>query len=267
MTERRTWSLAEIVAQLRGLGVTRGGVLLVHTAFRATGPVQGGPAGLIAALREALGPEGTLAMPSWTGDDDAVFDPATTPADPALGVVPDTFWWLPDVLRSGHPMAFAARGRRAEELVEGPMVLPPNGPGSALERLVAAEGRVLLLGVGHDANTTIHFAELAAGVPYRRSKHVTVAGPDGPRRIDYGENDCCCRRFALAEDWLAGEGAIAHGAVGNAAARLMRACDLVRIVAARLYAAPLAFLCDPAAGCGECDDARAGVGRGPEPAP
>ena len=53
-----------LVEQLHVLGVARGAVLLVHTAFSRVGPVKGGPRALIAALREALGPEGTLAMPS-----------------------------------------------------------------------------------------------------------------------------------------------------------------------------------------------------------
>ena len=93
-------STAEITAQLRALGVAEGDVLLVHTSFRAIRPIEGGPQGLIAALRDALGPKGTLVMPSWTGSDEEPFDAATTPASSDLGVVADTFWRLPGVLRS-----------------------------------------------------------------------------------------------------------------------------------------------------------------------
>ena len=60
---------SELVAQLRRLGVREGVVVVVHTSFRAVRPVVGGPLGLIEALREALGPDGTLVMPAWTGDD------------------------------------------------------------------------------------------------------------------------------------------------------------------------------------------------------
>ena len=49
----------DVVAQLRALGVADGDVLLVHTSFRAVRPVEGGPAGLISALQEAVGPAGT----------------------------------------------------------------------------------------------------------------------------------------------------------------------------------------------------------------
>ena len=49
-------SRAEVADQLRALGVEEGGVLLVHTSFRAIRPVEGGPLGLIEAIRDALGP-------------------------------------------------------------------------------------------------------------------------------------------------------------------------------------------------------------------
>ncbi len=96
--ETRELSSAEVAKQLQALGVEQGGVLLVHTSFRATRPVEGGPLGLIRALRDALGPQGTLVMPSWTGSDDEPFEPKTTPASPDLGVVADTFWRLAGVL-------------------------------------------------------------------------------------------------------------------------------------------------------------------------
>jgi aminoglycoside N3'-acetyltransferase len=53
-------SKRELVQQLLDLGVKPGDVLLVHTSFSKIRPVEEGPQGLIAALRLALGPEGTL---------------------------------------------------------------------------------------------------------------------------------------------------------------------------------------------------------------
>ena len=66
----------KVADQLRALGVQPGAILLVHTSYRAVGPVSGGPLGLIEALHAALGRDGTLVIPSWTGDDDEPFDPA-----------------------------------------------------------------------------------------------------------------------------------------------------------------------------------------------
>lgn len=244
-----------VCEQLWELGVAPGGVLLVHTSFRAIRPVDGGPAGLIDQLRVALGPAGTLVMPSWSDNDDEPFDPAGTTADPDLGVVADTFWRQPGVLRSDHPFAFAAAGPAAATVVGDPLPLPPHAPASPVGRVHDLDGQVLLLGVNHDADTTIHLAELRAGAPYRRGKHCTVIRDGRAVRLDYGENDHCCQRFNLVDDWLRERGMQAEGPVGHGHARLARSRDIVDTVTARLAADPLLFL-HPAGECEQCDDAR-----------
>lgn len=256
---RRELSRAEVAAQLRALGVEAGGVLLVHSSFRATRPVGGGPLGLIDALRDALGPDGTLVMPSWTGNGDEPFDPTATPASPDLGIVPDIFWRLPGVARSGHPFAFAAAGAQAARITSDPLPLPPHIPESPVGRVHELDGQVLLLGVGHDADTTLHLAELLAGVPYRVRNHCTVLQNGRPVRIDYGENDHCCARFALADDWLRVRDLQREGSVGHAHARLARARDIVEAALEHLVHDPVLFLHPSSAGCAECDQARASV--------
>ena len=76
-------------------------------------------------------------------------------------------------------------------------------------------GKVLLIGVDHDADTTIHVAELLANVPYRVPKHITVLKDGRPTRIEYRENDHCCQRFKLANDWLRALGQQSEGRVGQ----------------------------------------------------
>jgi aminoglycoside N3'-acetyltransferase len=257
MMETRELSGDEVVDQLRALGVREGGVLLVHTSFRAVRPVEGGPRGLIAALQAALGPGGTLVMPAWTGDDETPFDPVSTPAAADLGVVAETFWRMPGVVRSGHPFAFAASGPRAAEVTADPLPLPPHIPESPVGRVHDLDGQVLLLGVSHDADTTLHLAELLAGVPYRLPKSITVMRDGRATRIDYGENDHCCERFALADAWLRERGLQSAGRVGHADARLIRAKDVVAVALQHLAHDPLVFLHPPGAGCEECDEARA----------
>lgn len=260
----RTVTVAELEEQLRSLGVERGGILLVHTSFRAVRPVEGGPRGLLAALRAALGPGGTLVLPAWTEDDDAPLDPAATPAARDLGVVADTFWRLPGVLRSDHPFALAAAGPRAAEIVLGPLPLPPHAAASPVGRVWELDGQVLLLGVGHEADTTLHLAELVAGVPYRVPRHCTVLRDGRPVRVEYGENDHCCARFALADGWLRERGRQAEGPVGHAHARLARSRDVVAVAVERLARDPLRFLHPAGTGCAECDEARASTaGRHP----
>jgi aminoglycoside N3'-acetyltransferase len=252
-------SRAHVAGQLRALGVREGGVLIVHTSFRAVRPVEGGPLGLIAALRDALGPEGTLVLPSGTGDDDTPFDPLTTPARDDLGILPELFWRQPGVLRGNHFDAYAAAGPRAAEIVFAPLKLPPSSPGSAISVIHQLDGQVLLLGVGHDNNTLLHLAEIMGGAPYRVPHHYTVLQDGRPVRIDYGENDHCCQGFALMDPPLRAAGLQSEGPAGYAHARLVRARDLVRLAVERLADDPLLFLHPASAGCEECDVARASV--------
>jgi aminoglycoside 3-N-acetyltransferase len=256
MADRREIGADEVAAQLGALGVRPGGVLLVHASFRAVRPVAGGPAGLIAALHAAIGEEGTLVVPSWTGDDDAPFDAAATPASADLGVVADTFWRLPGVVRSSHPFAFAAAGPLAVRITAGPLPLPPHGPDSPIGRVHDLDGQVLLLGVGHDADTTLHLAELLGGVPYGVPRQCTVLEDGRPRRVAYEENDHCCERFALADGWLRERGLQAEGPVGQAHARLARARDIVSVALEHLAGDPLLFLHPASEECAECDEAR-----------
>lgn len=247
------FSREQLVEQLRSLGVSAGRVLLVHTSYRAVRPVENGPAGLIDALREAVGRGGTLVMPSWTGDDDEPFDPGKTPAAADLGVVADTFWRLPGVIRSTHCFAGAALGPAADYITQDPLPLPPHIAESPVGRVHELDGQILLLGVGHDANTTIHLAELLAGVPYRAPKHCTIRDEQGrPVRVDYEENDHCCQRFALADAWLRARGVQREGKVGKADARLANARDVVDLVRENLSRDPLTFL-HPQGECAECD--------------
>ena len=190
-------------------------------------------------------------------DDDVPFDPAASPCI-GMGVVADTFWRLPGVRRSDSPHAFAAAGPRADEITAPHPVDVPHGPDSPVGRACALDAQVLLIGVGHDANTTIHLGELLAGVRYRRPAHATVLRGGQPVRVDYGENDCCCARFALVDGWLDAAGAQQRGPVGHAEGRLARARDVVRVVTEHLGQDELVFLHPPGVDA-ECDEARASV--------
>ncbi len=250
-------SIQQMTQQLLALGVQPGGVLLVHTAFSQVKPVEDGPLGLIAALRAALEPAGTLVMPSMTDDDETPFDPHATPCR-GMGVVADTFWRQPGVLRSDSPHAFAAQGPLAAEITAAHPPDVPHGLDSPVGRVYERGGQVLLLGIDHTSNTTIHLAELLSGVRYRRKKHLMVRQGDQVVRIDYGEIDHCCQNFAWVEDWLAERGWQADGRVGHAAARLMRARHVVAVVRERLEREETTFL-HPFGVDEECDEARASI--------
>ena len=250
-------SIAAVTEQLRALGVERGHTLQVHTSFSRTGPIEGGPLGLIEALREAIGPDGTLVMPSMTDDDDHPFDALNTPCL-GMGVTADTFWRLPVVLRSDSPHAFAAVGPRAERITSPHPIEPPHGTDSPVGRVLELAGHVLLLGVGHDANTTVHLAELLAGVRYRRRKYVTVLNEGALLRLEYEEIDHCCERFALVESWLKERRLQRRGIVGHAEARLVSARAVVDVVVEHLRVDDTVFL-HPIGTDAECDDAWASM--------
>jgi aminoglycoside N3'-acetyltransferase len=238
--------------QLHALGLQPGGVVLVHSSYRAMRPVEGGPQGVIEALRTAVGANGTVVMPSWPGDDDLPFDPAGAAAAD-LGVMADTFWRQPGAVRSNNPFAFAALGPEAQRITSDPLPLPPHRLESPVGRVWELDGQILLLGVGHDANTTIHLAEILGGAPYRVAKRCMHLVDGRPVRIDYGENDHCCQRFALADGWMRERGLQQEGPVGYGQARLMRSRDLVDVVVEQLRADPTSFLHPRGSGCDECE--------------
>jgi aminoglycoside 3-N-acetyltransferase len=258
---RQTIPRSEMTEQLLALGVKHGDVLLAHTAFSRVAPVEGGPRGLIAALQGAVGPEGTLAMPSMSDDDDRPFDPRET-ACRGMGVVADTFWRLPGVLRSDSPHAFAAIGPRAAEITAVHPVDVPHGLDSPVGRIYELDGQVLLLGAGHDANTTVHLAETMAGVRYRRPKYAMVLRDGQPTRYKYSEIDHCCQKFNLMDQWLEAEGRQHRGIVGHAETRLIRSRDVVEIALCRLRGSETVFL-HPAGMDIECDEARASLAGSP----
>jgi aminoglycoside 3-N-acetyltransferase len=252
--EPKLISAVAIADDLTALGVRQGDVLLVHASYRAVRPVEGGPQGVVDALLRSVGSTGTVVMPSWSDDADTPFH-AQSRAAKDLGVVADTLWRQPGAVRSTHPFAFAAVGPHAERITSDPLPLPPHRRESPVGRVWELDGLILLLGVGHDANTTIHFAEVIAEVPYAVPKYVTDVRDGRPVRIVYLENDHCCQRFALADEWLRARGVQREGRVGNAHARLVRSRDVIEVVVAELRKEPTLFLHPRGSGCEECEEA------------
>ena len=91
----------------------------------------------------------------------------------------------------------------------------------------SCDAEILLLGVGHDANTTVHLAENLAGVRYKLPKYATVMRDGQPVRHHYDEIDHCCANFALLDSWLEARGHQQRGFVAGAPARLIGARDVV----------------------------------------
>ncbi len=61
-------NLESLTSGFRDLGVQTGDTLLVHSSYKSLGEVDGGPQTVIDALLSALGPNGTLIMPTFNFD-------------------------------------------------------------------------------------------------------------------------------------------------------------------------------------------------------
>ncbi len=171
---------ADLLNDLRRLGVKPGMTLIVHASLRAIGRVVGGPVAVILALEEAVGLEGNVVMPTQTeqlcapeeygGDLEAeeiriikehlpVYRPDLTPTS-HMGFIAETFRKQSGVLRSAHPhMSFAAWGADAETLTSGHALDDALSETSPLGRIYDKDGRILLLGAPTDSNTSLHLAE------------------------------------------------------------------------------------------------------------
>ena len=116
-------------------------------------------------------PGGHAGDASMTADDDHPFDPRATSCI-GMGIVTQTFWQLPGVLRSDSPPS----PRLARRLPVSPPhpVDVPHGLDSPVGQVYELDGQVLLLGVDHTANTTIHLGEYMRRARYRRKKYVTL---------------------------------------------------------------------------------------------
>lgn len=250
-------SKSRLIKQLQDLGVQSGAVLLVHIAFSKVKPVENDMLGLIDALETVISPEGTLVMPSMYWDEE-IFDPLTTDCCENMGIVADTFWRQPDVLRGDNAHAFAAKGTHAKHITASQPLDIPHGLDSPVGRIYELDGYVLMLGIDQTANTTIHLAENLAGVRYRTQTDLLIMQDNKPTRIKYGEINHCCQNFQLVDNWLNERGLIRKGNIGHAEARLMRSQDIIAVVTEKLRENETIFL-HPYGIDEECDEARAGI--------
>ena len=248
----RPATVETIAADLTNLGVAEGSLLLVHSSLSALGWVSGGAVAVVEALLQAAGPTGTIVMPthsthlsepanwqnppvpeSWwpiVRETMPAYDPRTTPTR-GMGAIPELFRTLPDSVRGEHPQwSFTAHGPLANEIVHPHALGSCLGEESPLGRIYAAEGSVLLLGVDHDSNTSLHLAEQRAFAS--SAAKISNGSPvmiDGRRQwVEFDELDIPEIDFReIGKSLHSSTGIIKEGKVALADAQLMSQRALV----------------------------------------
>lgn len=178
---------SNIVDALKSVGLQSGDSVMVHTSLGKMGYVCGGAQTVIEALIEVVGQDGTIIMPTqswknldpetgvhWDADEadwDIIrknwpaYDKALTPTN-TMGAVAEMFRSWPGAIRSDHPArSVAAFGKNAEYLTTDHDLSNIFGDTSPIGKLYELDGKVLLIGVDYDKNTSIHLADVRAEYP------------------------------------------------------------------------------------------------------
>jgi aminoglycoside 3-N-acetyltransferase len=244
------FTLDDLERDLRALGLAAGDTVLVHSSLSSIGYVVGGARTLVSAMLNVIGADGTLVVPTHSGDLSdpgkwvnppvpetwwpilrshmPAYDPAVTPTR-TMGTIPELVRHLPGALRSAHPaMSFCALGPNAEFITSGHGLAFGFDEFSPLARLYDLNARVLLLGVDHDRDTSIHLGEFR----YREDHEIVQEGApvlvNGQRQwvtfdtLEYNNDDFVQLGVAFRET-----GGERVGHVGVATARLFSQPQLV----------------------------------------
>lgn len=211
-------TISSLTMDFQKLGIKSGDTILVHSSLSAIGWTSGNAIAVIEALIKTVGLTGNIIMPSFTSEnsdpknwqnppvpeewhsiirkESPPFDPRKTPTR-MMGVIAETFRSYPNVLRSNHPRdSFCALGPKANYIISSHQLTPALGLNSPLERNVKLNGKILLLGVDHGNNTTLHYADWCANYKNKKfEKHATAILIENNRKwvefedLEYEDDD------------------------------------------------------------------------------
>jgi aminoglycoside 3-N-acetyltransferase len=244
----------EFVGSLRELGLRPGDSLLCHSSYKSfRAGVDGGPAAVGQALVDAVGPGGSAFVPTFNYGM-LPWDVRTTAS--LTGAVTDFFWRRPDAVRSDHPThAVAGVGPVAAGVLAHHATDLPFGPDSPIGQLWRENAWVLLIGVDHTTNSTIHIAEALLDLPYlRRSRSALVVRGGSTEPITV-RRPPCSNGFNVVDAPLRAAAQIREGFAGGSRLLLMRSRDLVGAAQDLLGQDSAALLC-PQGTCDFCDASR-----------
>jgi aminoglycoside 3-N-acetyltransferase len=249
---------------LRQLDLPRPTAVIAHASLSAFGQVNGGASTLLGALLSCID---SLIMPTFTfktelipevgpknngliygsGKDTnrmAEFYNPNMPADTLMGVVAETLRQIPAAKRSIHPILSFA-GINATAALQAQTLQDPLAP---IGFLAEQNGWVLLLGVDHSVNTSIHYGEKLAG---RKQFMRWALTPDGVKECPAYPG--CSDGFQAISPRL--DEVTRKVFIGQAMVQAIPLIELLAIVQAMLAEDPLALLCGRA-DCARCISVR-----------
>ena len=243
----------DLVPALRSLDIDRRYPVIAHASLSAFGEIHGGSPVLAGALLTCFN---TLIMPAFTyktmvipeigppgnalhyGQGEtlnkmAEFFRPDMRADRLMGILPETLRRNPAAGRSTHPI-LSFVGVNAAAYLSSQTLQEPLAP---LSRLHQAGGWVVLLGVDHTVNTSIHLGERMAG----RKQFVRWALTPGGVVECPGFPGCSEGFQAIASDL---DGIVRQVKAGPGLIQALPLDGLLQRVLAALEKDPLALLCD-----------------------
>jgi aminoglycoside 3-N-acetyltransferase len=257
----------EIIPSMRRdllrLGVRAGDLLIVHSSFRSLGLAYRTPMDVICTLADVVGTDGTIMMPTFTYCYSGIWN--VTPYDPDstpplfMGIIADSLRYYDGSLRSGSPTySVAALGKDAKLLTENRENACGLGPGSSYETAYQLGAKILLIGVGNDRNSMIHYAEAASGLPYNDVPYrefwgkTALAERDGAVvEVPVVDYPGCSVNFRVVDKVLERKGLLKRGRVCRADCMLMDARSIVDAIAELLRENPGWLFCESIA-CEPC---------------
>jgi aminoglycoside 3-N-acetyltransferase len=158
---------ADFCEKLRGLGVGRGDVVCVQSSFDQFLGFQGNVGEAIKCLKDAVGPEGGLFMPTQPFGGRAIDwvreHPVTDLARHAsvMGMMTEILRRTPGAVRSIHPThSVAVWGEKGLRLARNDWeARTPCGRETAYYRLLESDGKILMLGTGVQPMVFYHTVE------------------------------------------------------------------------------------------------------------
>ncbi|NRQ33132.1 AAC(3) family N-acetyltransferase [Nonomuraea sp. NN258] len=245
---------ADLARGWREAGVHDGMTIVVHSSLSSLGRVEGGAATVVESLLAAVGPAGNVVVPTFTPQvtdpepehsgvpdtalrarRDAV--PAFHPELPSpMGAVPEALRSRPDSVRGGHPqVSLAAVGPLAADIVRRQTLGFAVGRVSPFGRLHELGAHILLIGVGHNRNTFLHYAETLTPHPRLKLRRFPME-VDGERvwaeALDVGDDNST--HFPTVGGDFEAHAGIKEVMVGAAACRLLPVRELVPFAVRRL---------------------------------